>query len=210
MINDRTVFYDTVVAQRIQADPSIIGQQGVQIVNAILTNAKVSATSTATASAIQATIYSNSNGTTGLQPSLTGAAKIVDLFTLPANTLTVGRSLAFTIIGTHAANTNSVTVAINIGGTGGIGATVAGGTNIISYALIVSAGVFTITGTLVAQAAANETTVSQANPGSTAVLASTNVASTFDITAANVINLTMNAATTATDATVVAWYIQAL
>jgi hypothetical protein len=210
MINDRTVFYDTVVCDKITADPAKSPNNSLAIVNAVLTNAKVNASSTATVSAIQATIYSNSNGTTGFQPSGTAAAKIVDLFTLPANTLTVGRSLYFTVVGTHAANTNSVTVAVNVGGTGGVGATVSGGTNVISYALIVNAGVFAITGQLVVQAQANETTISEANPGSTAVLANTNVASTFDITAANVINLTMNAASATTDATVVAWYIQAL
>jgi hypothetical protein len=210
MFNDRSVYYDTVVTNRIIADPSIIPQPGVQIVNAVLTNAKVNASSTATVSALQATVYSNANGTTGFQPGATAAAKIVDLYTLPANSLTVGRSLYFMIYGTHAANTNSVTVAINIGGTGGVGATVSGGTNVVSFAMIVTSGIFVVDGTLIVQAAANQQTFSTANPGGTAVLANTSVASTFAIGADQIINLTMNAATTATDATVNGWYVQVL
>jgi hypothetical protein len=183
-----------------------------QLLSPVLTNPKVSAASLATATALQATVYSNTNGTTGFQPGVTGAAKIVDLYNLPANSLTVGRTLLISIFSTHAANTNTVTVAVNVGGTGGIGATVSGGTNIISTALATQGGLAyanTMAGVTLMQAIANQQTFGSSYSAS-ASFAITNIASTFDARVDNVINLTMNAATATTDVTVIGWYIQIL
>jgi hypothetical protein len=55
--------------------------------------------------------------------------------------------------------------------------------------------------------AGNQQTFGFCTPGGTAVLAPTSVATTVDFTAAVMISLTMNCATTATDGTVNAWSI---
>src|SRR6266446_2102003 len=190
-IGEKQLVVETIVASRIV--PPVFAGPGapatLTIVNPImsgLTGGSTLGVGTGTQTVTPGgLVYSNTNGTTGFQPGATAAAKIVDLYTLPANTLAVGKSLYIAVLGSHAANTNSVTVAVNVGGTGGVGATVSGGTNIASFALIVTSGVWTIDSSTIIQAAANQQTIGVAAPGATAVLANTNVASTFDVTVAN-------------------------
>jgi hypothetical protein len=158
------------------------------------------------------TIYSYfpSAGTPWLQPSANNAAKILDQFTLPGNTLAAGRSLSISIYGVHTGNnTNVCTPTINLGGTGAIGATITGGATAGTFNMIVAQAPFAMFVDIYVQAAGTlQRAYAQANGGATAVLLPTDTALTNDFTSNLLVNLTMNNVTTATDASVYGWTVQ--
>jgi hypothetical protein len=163
------------------------------------------------AAGIGSLLYSKyvTTGTPWLQPSANGAVKILDAYTLPAGTLTAGRILRIQWYGIHTgANTNVCTQTINFNGTGGIGATVSGGTTAVTFNAIVSGAPFFTQVDIFCQLAASlQRGYGTSNGGATAQLLPIDTALTLDFTASQLINLTLNNVTTATDASIYGWSV---
>lgn len=207
--NERTFVVDTLLVNKITSQTP---GAAIQIGSSSFPSAVATASAVGTGVFAPYTLYSYfpTAGTPWLQPSANGAVKILDKFTLPANTLTAGRVLRFSIYGIHTGNnTNVCTPTINIAGTGAIGATITGGTTAVTFNAIIAVVPFFVGLDLFVQAPG---TLSRgygyANGGATAVLLPIDTALTNDWTADQAINLTMNNVTTATDASIYGWSVQ--
>jgi hypothetical protein len=145
-------------------------------------------------------------------PTTTGSKRIVDSFTLPANLFsasTPARVLRFTLFGRHAANGNSTTTNINVGGTGAYDAAPTGGTEIFTDITNSTSG-----GGIYGQACIIRTGVSTQIATSSSLtqataLATLSTALSATETSAIQINLVQNAATAATDLPIT-WLVEVL
>jgi hypothetical protein len=148
-------------------------------------------------------------GTPWMQPSANALVKIMDQFTLAAGTLTAGRILRIQWYGIHTgANTNVCTQTVNIGGTGAVGATITGGTSAVTFNAIVSGAPFFTQVDIYCQVAASLSRgYGTSNGGATAQLLPIDTALTTDWTQPQLINLTLNNVTTATDASIYGWSV---
>jgi len=147
-------------------------------------------------------------GKTNLTPAVTGSA-ILDLFTLPGGMLQNHNGLYIWGFATTAANTNSKTLSINFAATGAIGAAPTGGTAIVSVVTTTS-GQSLLVETWVYRTAANAQTYAGYSQAAATQGTPTTGTLTVTDTSAIQINLVVNDATAAGDATVQFWGIQFL
>ncbi len=157
-------------------------------------------------------IYSSfkTGGTPWFQPDGANTKDIMDSFTLPANVLTTGRTLRFKVYGVHTgANTNTCTVAITIGGTlGAYQSTLATGTDIVTFDMIVSGKPFAMVAEMYQLEASVQRCWGRANGGATAELVPTDVSLTQDMTASKTFILTLKNVTAANDASIYGWTVE--
>lgn len=215
MLNERNFVVDSLVVNNainlstVQAAPGGTLTLTSPVINTSTINPPTSVGAAATGANRQLgyVIYSNFNGTTGFVTAANAADKIVDQFTLPAGTLVAGRTLNITSWGIRTATINSVVVKHVLGGTGAVGATIAGGTIAGLVASTTSSGIVLCESqTLIQVAASNANSFCYRNDGSATQIVTLSTASTVDFTAAVLINLTMNTVAS-TDQTTTGWAI---
>jgi len=148
-------------------------------------------------------VYSNVT----LTPLVTGNA-ILDKFTLPANAMAnKANSLYIIALATTAANANSKTLAINIGGTGAVGVAPTGGATVATTVTAVASESLIVEAQWFKTGSSTQTYMSLNQQHGVTFTAPTTGTQTLTDTAPIQINLLVNDATTAGDATVVYWCV---
>jgi hypothetical protein len=157
-------------------------------------------------------VYSKfkTGGTPWFQPDGANTKDIMDSFTLPANVLTTGRTLRFTVYGVHTGgNTNSCVVAITVGGTiAAYQTTLADGTDIVSQSMAVSGGKFVVHAEMYQLEASVQRCWAEVANGGTTLLAPLDTSLTQDMTTSKTFILTLKNVTAANDASIYGWTVE--